>query len=488
MKKMLAVCTALVLCASLFTACKPSLREPPSAYNSYEKMYAAFTQAEAVDARTTMVMKLFSKGENYWLDEQVSLHTRLRRGDSPAAWSLVSYGYSDMPFYYGEHTSAYYQDGRHYYESAYSLPLYVEQDISFITPQFGAVDLIFTTEDILSSKIQDTPMGAHLSFELNPKAMQSEMERYLSSYGYSCSGAIESIDLLYTAEQVTFEAELDKQGLPRSTMLVFQARDDILEDEFMLLEVETERLRFGSTAGITFPESLADAVPYSPQSQPSIYDDDTDDVFSDFSENDDTYWSDFYGSYSPLNSEPEIINQVGADNLAANFLAEEANLDYYFWLAYQTQALGSQPPILPAGFDSPANISTEGLVRLFCAANQHQTDAFMDPDQDKYFMPDVLVTSFLDNCLRGYRYLPYTTPSGFVYENEMMFVPHANLTMCVNWLYVERAEVLNATQVKLTGQAYDFYEEEAPINRQELVLTLTPEDEVYFERYTITLP
>lgn len=188
--------------------------------------------------------------------------------------------------------------------------------------------------------------------------------------------------------------------------------------------------------------------------------------------------------YRPISSQYSITNSFGNDCNAAMLLQEEGEyLDYFFWLIYQTQT-GISTPVPPNGFADPSELSAEGLLRLFCIANDDRIEEFADLEKEVYTVSDSLPPLFLAGVLQGYTYDPATLPAEYGREAATATFPIALCRPSANFCRIERVEVTDEQHLKITatGLMADF---ETPVNTQELVLSVPAQGRVLFESYSI---
>lgn len=189
-------------------------------------------------------------------------------------------------------------------------------------------------------------------------------------------------------------------------------------------------------------------------------------------------------TYKPIAAEPVVTNPFGDDCHAAQLLKEEgAYLDYFFWLLYQAQT-GISVQDAPTGFATPAEIDSEGLLRLFCFSNDYRIESFADLEEGIYQIPDTLPPLFLDTVLQGYTYDPEQLPGEYGHESDAASFPIPLMQPYANHCRIDTVEVTDAQRLKIAATGLD-YDRETPINTQELTLYVAGDGMVFYESYNI---
>lgn len=374
-----------------------------------------------------------------------------------------------------ENLSAYYRDGtlyRNYTDYGFKNA----QPLEDISGQLGQLRLSFPQEAVLDTHSEDVPEGKLLRFTLSPEMVEEPMRKIISDMLILNLFAEVTYldDIGMELHDITYELMLDRDGKLQSCTLDYHMELTSEGDKIWVgCRSTISDIRFDSLTAIEFPKDLDE---YPEQDNMGMLDDE---------EPGDIYPIDLQGQYVPTPSSPSIVNNMGQDTDAALFLDSEQDfLDFYFWIIYQTQA-GISAPEAPTGFADPSRISAEGLVRFFCFANENQLDAIADRAEQMYYLPDTLLPMTLDNFFKGYTYDPTTLPVEFGYTSTMLRLPFSLCIPAANPCRVERAEVLDASRVKITATGLNNDIEALPVNTQELVLFIGSEGRVMFESYSI---
>lgn len=450
-----------------------------SPFQAYQSIMQSFQEASSIEAKTEHTVELTRQGESSQL-YAAAVIKQLYQDDS-VQFEVLSDAKLDDDV--DGRMESYYLDGYLYLSEPGAEQFKMPMDEAVARAQLESAVPFFTEKEILSSSQQAQDAQTQLKFSLSPELMKETVQR-IAITTMNNLGAMMDGQTISASEFIpkTFEYEilLDENAQPVNTSLHFEV-DIVYEGDTLQIDCTTKMSDFQLNAidSILFPEDLAGyRDPFAEETPPV-----TDSGFAAEEGNLPTLGSD-ENRFVHIASAYQVDNTFGDNCYAALFLESNADmLDSYFWVAFQTQS-GSTAPANPAGFTSPSNISTEGLLRLFCFLNEYQLNAFSDPAEKILYIPDSLIPLSLDNFLEGYTYDPATLPAAFNYSDGMLKTPFQMVQPAANLCRIDLVEVTASDRLRITATGLDK-DGQTPRNTQQLELKIRDGGNASYLSYTI---